>query len=238
MKDIFYTIFKYKDKKSPDTLGLYPERVHTKAFPERRYLWSSRMLVIIATISISINMILASLFIILIPQKTSSPRLLHVNEDFYNLEQTQPAEKNVLATDILAEADIIDYITLRYQITQNKEADLRRWQNNSRFYWLSSSAVYKEFLETEEEYTHSQRANGLTRQVEVQWVKPVSYGLWQAQFITYDSIPGKPTVVNLWRATIRGRYFPLNYKSKDDMIKNPYGFVITSFYLSYAGKKQ
>ena len=59
MFDIFNTVFKYKEKSSPDKLGVYPERVHIKAMPERRYLWSSRVLVIMAVFSICLNMILA-----------------------------------------------------------------------------------------------------------------------------------------------------------------------------------
>ena len=40
MLDIFQTIFKYREKKSPDQLGFYPEKVHVSAMPERRYLWT------------------------------------------------------------------------------------------------------------------------------------------------------------------------------------------------------
>ena len=70
MFDIFHTIFKYKEKESPDVLGLYPERVHVTAMPERRYLWTSRILVIIASMSICINIMLASTIYLLLPQRT------------------------------------------------------------------------------------------------------------------------------------------------------------------------
>lgn len=238
MKDIFYTVFKYKEKQSPDKLGLYPERVHTAAMPERRYLWSSRMLVIVASISISLNIVLAATFVLLLPQRSASPRLLHVNKDFYNLEQTQPVEKPALATDLLAENDIIDYIKLRYKVTQDYEENNQRWSEYSRFFWLSSPDVFTQFQKTEQEYASMQRQKGLTRRVEVEWVKPLTLGLWQAQFLTYDYFPNKKTVVNTWRANLRVTYKTLKYKTKDDMIKNPYGFVIDSYSLSYAGPKQ
>ncbi len=69
MFDIFQTIFKYKEKVTPDKLRFYPEKVHTNAIPERRYLWTSRFLVIFSCISISISMMLASAIYVLLPQR-------------------------------------------------------------------------------------------------------------------------------------------------------------------------
>ena len=73
MFDIFKTIFKYKEKESPDKLGKYPEAVHVNAMPERRYLWTSRILVIISSISISLSMMLASTVYLLLPQRGAAP---------------------------------------------------------------------------------------------------------------------------------------------------------------------
>ena len=73
MFEIFHTIFKYREKESPDKLGLYPERVHVNAMPERRYLWTSRILVILAAISMSINMMLALTVYLLVPKERVSP---------------------------------------------------------------------------------------------------------------------------------------------------------------------
>ena len=67
MLDILRTVFKYREKQSPDKLGLYPEQVHVQAMPERRYLWTSRFLVITACLSICLSMMLAmTIFLLLI----------------------------------------------------------------------------------------------------------------------------------------------------------------------------
>ena len=87
MFDIFNTVFKYKEKSSPDKLGVYPERVHIKAMPERRYLWSSRVLVIISVFSICLNMMLSSTIYLLLPQRSSAPRLLYVNNKFNQMQK-------------------------------------------------------------------------------------------------------------------------------------------------------
>jgi hypothetical protein len=93
MLDIFQTIFKYKEKRSPDKLGFFPERVHVGAMPERRYLWTSRLLVIVSCMSICLSMILATTIYLLLPQRGAYPRLLQTNRHFSQLELTERQEK-------------------------------------------------------------------------------------------------------------------------------------------------
>ena len=80
---LFSLLFRYKDKKSPDKLGRYPENFHIPAFPERRYLWTSRILVVCAVMSICINIILTSFIYLLIPQRTAQPAFLTIDENSY-----------------------------------------------------------------------------------------------------------------------------------------------------------
>ena len=108
MFEIFNTIFKYKEKQSPDQLGLYPERVHVEAMPERRYLWTSRVLVILTCLGISFNMMLAATIYLLLPQRTVYPRLFQINKYFSMLEQVQPAEINYPVSDLITEEHITE----------------------------------------------------------------------------------------------------------------------------------
>ena len=73
MNVFFSKLFRYREKKSPDVLGLYPERVHIEAMPERRYLWTSRIMVIAGVFSICITIMLALTVYVLLPQKNASP---------------------------------------------------------------------------------------------------------------------------------------------------------------------
>ena len=41
--------------------------------------------------------------------------------------------------------------------------------------------------------------------------------------------------VNLWRAVMRLRFVHFPNRSHDDALKNPFGFLITNFSLSYLG---
>ena len=237
MFDIFHTIFKYREKESPDRLGLYPERVHVNAMPERRYLWTSRILVVISCLSISFNILLSSTIYLLLPQRSASPRLLQVNKYFSVLEHTEPQETGVSVVDLIAEQYIEEYINLRHVITTDYDELLSRWSEGSALYWLSSRQVFQNFSSNDvDKNLMDFRANPLTRLVEVEWVKPLTQGLWQAQFVTMDYYPDEQTpVVNIWRAYVRIVFTNINFPSREAMAYNPFGFLVINYSLAYVG---
>lgn len=237
MFDIFQTIFKYREKESPDKLGLYPESVHVDAMPERRYLWTSRILVIVSCLSISFNMMLAATVYLLLPQRTVYPRLLHINDYFSRLEQTQPAELYISAADLLAEENIYKYIQLRHTISGDYDEIQKRWAPFETLYWYSSSYVYKSFQENEAAFNIAQfRTQGLRREVDIQWIKIQATGLWQVQFLTHDYYRGetKPKT-NIWRSTLRIAYGTPAFRNREDLAKNPFGFIVLNYSMGYLG---
>jgi type IV secretory pathway component VirB8 len=171
MFDIFHTLFRYKEKESPDELGYYPVRIHTRAIPERRYLWTSRGMVIMACFSICLNMMLASTLYLLIPQRRVMPKLFQINQYFSQLEQVQPAELDYPVTDLVVEQHISEYILLRYIITNDYDEIRERWSPGSKIYWYSSPEIYKDFAENDVEYSIMQfRKKSLIRDVEIDWI--------------------------------------------------------------------
>ena len=240
MFDVFHTVFKFKDKESPDKLGYYPERVHINAMPERRYLWTSRVLVILASLSICINMMLASTIYVLLPQLRVSPQLFYINKYFSQLEQVQPAEVNMPVGDLIAEQHINEYIMLRYLVSSDYDELLSRWGKGSTIYWYSTPNVYNEFSKNDAAYNMMQfREKGLRRDVEIDWTRPLAQGLWLVQFRTLDYLPDmdKP-IINVWRATMRIGFTTIPFRNKEDAIANPFGFLVTSFSLAYHGSTQ
>ena len=237
MLDIIQTIFKYREKKSPDQLGYYPERVHVNAMPERRYLWTSRLLVIISCLSISVSMMLASAIYLLLPQRGSYPRLLQTNRAFSQLEQTELQEKRVPVQDLLAEQYIEEYIMLRHVISNDYDELMMRWAPGSELYWLSARSVFQNFVTNDVQNNIRQfRMLALVRMVEVEWVKPMTQGLWQAQFITMDYYPGeKVPIVNIWRAYLRIVFTTINFNNKEQRTLNPFGFLVLNYSLAYVG---
>ncbi len=237
MFDIFNTIFKYREKESPDKLGLYPESVHVNAMPERRYLWTSRILVVLSCLSISFNMMLASVIYVLLPQRTVYPRILRINDYFSQLEQIQPMERYVSAADLVAEQMIYKYIQLRHEIPRDYDEITKRWGHYETLYWMSSQEVYTKFENTEAKYNIQQfQMKGLRREVEIEWVKILAPGLWQAQFLFHDYVSGstKPHTT-IWRSIMRIGYRKIPFRNRSDLAKNPFGFLMINYSLGYLG---
>ena len=238
MFDIFNTVFKYKEKSSPDKLGYYPERVHIKAMPERRYLWSSRLLVIAAVFSICLNMSLASTIYLLLPMKKAAPRLLYLNPIFHQMKLLEPSEINVPTFDLVSEQQVRDYIMYRYLIGPHYDELVSRWSPGSIVFWMSSPAVFRSFQEQEAEQGITlKRLKGLMRNVEIDWITSIAAGVWQVQFRTLDYYPGSNQPdVSIWRATLRIRYARINFPDKNYAMTNPFGFIVKNYSLAYHGK--
>lgn len=238
MFDIFHTVFKYKEKTSPDKLGAYPERVHVQAMPERRYLWSSRILVLIAVFSICLNMALASTLYLLLPLRRSSPRLLYINNKFHQMQLLEPSEISVPTFTLVTEQQIHDYIMYRYLITPRYDELVARWSPGAAVYWMSASSVFRSFRDGEAKQGITlQRLKGLQRDVEIDWINQIARGTWQVQFRTLDYYPdAEEPDISIWRATLRVTYANINYPNRNFAILNPFGFIVNNYSLAFHGK--
>ena len=238
MVSILGTLFKYKEKESPDSLGFFPERVHIDAFPERRYLWTTRLLVIVTCLSICLNIVISCSIYLLLPQLRVRPRLFRIDKQENVLKEMQRSERYYYASDLIAEQYIRDYVILRYTVTGDYSELLDRWSNNSILYWYSSAEIFQDFQDKEVPMIEKQfKILGLQRYVEVDWVKHVSRSLWIAQFKTYSITKNNPRPkIDIWHASIRIAYDNrMRFKRPEDRVLNPYGFFVHGFTLSYLG---
>lgn len=238
MVSILGTLFKYKEKESPDELGYFPERVHVDAFPERRYLWTSRFLVIVTCLSICLNMVISCVLYMMLPSFHVQPQLFRINNNTNQLELLERDERNYYASDLIAEQYIRDYIILRYTVTDDYAELKDRWRKNSILYWYSTDDIFQEFQAKDVASVDEQfKTIGLQRYVEVVWTKHVTRSMWMVQFKTYDITRNNPKPkVDIWQATLRVGYDGgLRFKRPEDRILNPYGFLVYSYTLSYLG---
>lgn len=238
--DIFNTVFKYKEKLSPDKLGAYPERVHIKAMPERRYLWTSRVLVIIAIFSICLNIMLSCTIYLLLPQKSSAPRLMYINNKLNQMQLLEASEINIPAFNLVTEQQIRDYIMYRYLISSRYDELVARWSPGSAVFWMSSVSVFRSFQEGEAKQGITlQRLRGLQRDVEIDWIDQIAQGVWQCQFRTLDYYPERNEPdTTIWRATLRVSYGNINFPNKNFAMRNPFGFIVNNYSLAYHGKPE
>lgn len=245
---LFHLLFRYKDKKSPDKLGLYPEKLHVSAFPERRYLWTSRILVVCAVMSICTNIALTSIVYILPAQKTALPSFFTINEETHSLDNIYPAYRTVPYMDLLSEGYIYDYINMRHSIPRSTADLYYRWDTTSKFYWYSTLQTYYDFVnKLDKKQIMSFIKQKMKRKVEIDYVKKITDSFWVAQFKTHTSTKYLTTPdVIIWRAYLRIKYEAFkNYEDiekdeteKMDYTQNPFGFKVSAYSVNYAGKPE
>lgn len=258
ISDLFYTLFKYKEKAQKDELGYYPEKVHVRAFPERRFLWTSRFLVVVSCLSICFSMILASILCILLPMKKAGVVPLQIDYDRYQVTRMYPAEVRVYAGDLVVESLMADYITARYTIGDDYDKYVHNLNEGSFFHSASTADIYRVFEMTEQPYFDLLQRRGVRREVKINRIYPVSMDFWQVRFDTIDTAPDLPLeefmelmkvnldsavnppqegepLISHWIATLRMKFRVNQDEDKDKALINPFGMAIVSYDLSYMG---
>lgn len=246
--NFFSVLFRYRDKKSPDKLGLYPEKFHLEAFPERRYLWTSRILVIFSVLSFCLTIILTMTVYLLLPQKNTYPIFYTSNQTDDGLEEALPEYTQATYRDMLSEKYIHEYVKMRHAVPRSTADLFYRWDTESKFYWFSGLRNYYDFINKMDNYQLKQFIKmRMRRQVDIDWSKKLTDDLWLVQFRTTTTtldIPEPNTII--WRAYLRIAYLEFdNYEDieKDEQEKlnyttNPFGFKVLSYSLAYAGKPE
>lgn len=236
MFDLFYTLFKYKEKAQKDELGYYPEKVDVRAFPERRYLWTSRFFVIVSCLSLCMNMILGGALCLLVPQKYVKVMPLQIDYNRYEVTAMEAQEKRAYAGELAVESLMAQYITARYTIGDNIEELNKRMGEKDFLYLASDTEVYNEFNNTERPYFESLQRQGVRRQVDITMIYQVSANFWQVRFKTIDTKQdGEEPIVSSWIATIRMHMNFSKYEDKNLGLINPFGMTVTSYNISYVG---
>ncbi len=233
---IFSSLFRYRDKKSPDKLGLYPERFHIPAIPERRYLWTSRLLVIIAAINISLVMILTLTIYLLLPQRSTYPLLYEQHLGTLRTLQSQTTTASPI--QLLTEYHIREYINLRHNLPDRLGQLIIRWNDNSVFKSYCSEQVYSLFQEQlQMDSLKKMIIKKIRRSVEIEKIENLIGNLYSVHFKTITTYPNseKP-IITVMRAYLRVGYVDYGKNPPPEYLRNPYGFKVFSYELGYLGK--
>lgn len=245
---ILADIFRYRDKKSPDKLEKYPIDFHVNAFPERRYLWTARLLAICSVISFALNIMLVMTLYVLLPQKNTSAYFYKANDETFSLEKVPKLYENTYFRDLLTEKYITEYIKMRHSIPISSADLFYRWDRNSLFYQYSGLSNYYTFVNNlNQDQLKSFIRMKMKRDIEIDKIKKLNNKLWMVQFRTLTSAKGYPeTDVIIWRAYLRIAYMEfddygnIEIDSRDKLYytSNPFGFKVLNYSLAYAGKPQ
>lgn len=203
---IFSSVLHYKDQKTNDVVEAYPERLHVRALPERRYLKTSRVMAIIAFLSITVNFGLGFVYmkmassvsaVIATPlsdnaslaeraaRETALYRLDTFNQRVVPIETS---EKVASALQLLAEGLIEDFLTLRYNITGSYDELLARFAQDNSLALYSSTPVY-EGMKWELEQRLADARKGITQQIYIYSIKNVFGNFFEVVFDVFRFSP-------------------------------------------------
>ena len=229
---IFKFLFSEVDDSTNDKLGAYPEKVHVRAMPERRYLKTSRIMTFTACALLCMTIILTFVIYLLSPQLRSEPLLLMIDKRFYKLE---PVQRHIViepSSNLLTEEHIKQYILLRHTIVSDIDEMQSRWnEENSLLKWFSGSEAFSSFV-NEKNVNLARMAEGLTAEVNIRFIQRISNGIWLAEFETIERTPEEehPTI-RRWRALLEAGFRKRPYPNRDERIKNPLDFYVNKYSL-------
>lgn len=239
MLNFFTALFRYRDAKSPDKLGLYPQAVYTKAMPERRYLWTSRFLVIFAAINICFTVILSLIIYILLPQRESSPILLQATPN--SLIPSRPQRISIPPQVLQNEGFIRDYVIMRHSLPKSYIELNRMWAEKSLFYAYSTPDIWQEFNNSlDHKKMRQYLRKGYWRSIDISKVTNLIDNLYCVTFKTTTGIKDTDKIANSWWHA----YLRISYQTYDDSNPpswyslNPFGFKVISYNLSYLGESK
>ena len=252
-----FSLIAYKDKETKDHLEAYPERLHVKALPERRYLKTSRTLVVLALLCLSLNFALGLWFVhnatrvSTVIQRPNGQAHLYTLDRFQRKVRVVEGARGWIGMENLVLQNLIDeYLTLRYTIVSNEEEMIRRWGNNSKLF-LYGKKLYEEFP--------SERSGGIfllrqgyIQEIYIYSIQHVYSDLYRVYFDLFRLPYKKGEVadcnclnktkecltclrenassIRRYMAYMRV-YFDANMTTRNDIIKNPFRFNVSTFTL-------
>lgn len=201
---------------------------------EKRYLWTARAFAIVTALSICCNIVLILAIYQVLPLYRVEPFLLTFQnraEQVYNIQPIKGGLRNQRA---ITEVFVREYVLLRSAFERNIPEMEARWMPGGTIQEMSAANVYQDFLDnTAQKALNIIRTRGLVREVKILSVNELSNGIWQVEYETRDMYPDseKPEV-NYWTASLNVGYRKKTVKY-GDRLKNPIGFTVYSYSLSY-----
>lgn len=201
---------------------------------EKRYLWTARAFAIITAISICCNLILILAITQVLPLYRVEPFLLtfqNKEEQVYNI---QPIKGRMEDEKAITEVFVRQYVLLRSSFDRDIPEMEARWMPGGPVQEMSTQAVYTEFLDkTAQKALDIIRTRSLMRNVRILTVNELGRGLWQVEYETQDMYPDSSAPeVNYWTASLRIAYRRKSVKY-GERLKNPVGFTVVRYSLTY-----
>ena len=209
------------------------------------YKWISRLMAVLAAISIIVNVCTTLSIMKLAPEIVIDPQIFVHMSDSPSIVKREYVNRRMESREKMMVNFIKQYVEIRNSFILDSKEMVNRWSWGGLISYLSTYKVYSEFAEKTERIKHELNAIKGSRSVEILSVERTGgerSNTWKVEFKTYDFSYGsedknrkesvEPNIKErFWTANIRG-YVDSNRRISFRRLINPLGFVIYSYFQS------
>lgn len=216
-----------------DGVGVYPRSYDTDALPHRRLAAYARIVSIIAAVEgmaiISLSLAIAAIM----PLQKVVPMVVTPAQKGDQIIHINPLTLDSPNAQYLTEAALRKYITDRYSIIGDANAQMTLWGANSAVQMQSDPGVYKAFLDKAKVDYEAMRQKGMIRKVHINQVSAIGENTWQVEYTTNDETeqnpitPAGPVTGKSWVATLTIKFEPKNVTYSQRLV-NPLGLTVVN----------
>lgn len=220
-----------KSPSSPEQLGSYPRNYDTDALPHRRLAAYARLLSVIATIEALAIVSLSLAITAIMPLQKVVPMVVTASAKGDEIIHVNPLTLDSPNAQFLTEVALRKYITDRYSIIGDANAQMTTWGANSAVQMQSTPEVYKAFIEKAKPDYEALRSQGKLRKVHINQVSAIGENTWQVEYTTTDEpeqnpiTPQGPITGKSWVATLAISFDPKNVTYSQRLV-NPLGLTV------------
>lgn len=215
------------------SVGAYPANYDTDALPQRRLASYARIISIVAAVEgmaiVSLSLAIAAIM----PLQKVVPMVVTANPKGDEIIHVNPLTLDSPSAQYLTEIALRKYITDRYSIIGDSNAQMTLWGANSSVQMQSSPEVYKKFIEKAQPEYDAVRGRSMVRNVRINQVSAIGENTWQVEYTTVDETeqnpmtPAGPVTGKSWVATISLKFEPKNVTYSQRLV-NPLGLTVVN----------
>ncbi|MBP3687117.1 MAG: type IV secretion system protein [Alphaproteobacteria bacterium] len=208
------------------------------------YKWISRLMAVLATLSLLYGVCATLAILKLIPNIMFDPQIFVELSDSSSLVKREYINRRMESREKIMVNFIKQYVELRNTYIKDDAEMKKRWLWGGLVSYLSTYEVYKKFEKQFPKVIEELRENQASRSVEILSVTR-SGGeqsfIWKVEFKTYDySYNINSQVVSETKPNVVERYWTVNIRCQTDEYRrtayrrllNPLGFVVTDYFQS------
>lgn len=221
-------------KLTRDELGAYLGVHHTPHAEARQSSAVARLAIIALGVSLSINAVLSVAVLQMFPLYKVVPFFVTFSDKSDQIVTISSPKANLTSLDVLDEANVREYVTMRNTVTFDPQDNVYRW--GGRVKQMSTNDVYSYFMEEMKPIYDVMQQKKFARSVNVKSITRPSPGYWRVTIETVDKRIGS----GLTDSGETRRNFVIDMRttnlsqtvSYQNRFLNPIGFTVLNYSIS------